>query len=158
MAYRKPTGALLKALRPDTYRMVVELLAEPREHVSLREIERICGVGGNTIKAIERAGRHHPERKASCSSQDPPRRQRPSPESKAVSTTLPWVSLPGLRRLCRESPAPGRRSPTARLEVNVNLPDLYSEFLEVSRAIKQAVAKELPLSPLPALEAEIVEG
>ena len=55
MAYRKPTGALLKAVRPDAYRKVAELLAEPREHVSYREIARICKVGGSTIKAIEQA-------------------------------------------------------------------------------------------------------
>jgi hypothetical protein len=54
MPYRKPTGALLKVVRPDTYRQVVELLAEPREQVSYREIERVCRVGGDTIKAVER--------------------------------------------------------------------------------------------------------
>jgi len=54
MAYRKPTGQLLKSLRPETYRKVVELLAEPRNHVSYREIERGWRVGGDTIKAVER--------------------------------------------------------------------------------------------------------
>lgn len=34
------TGERLKTLRPATYRRVVELLAEPREHVSIREICR----------------------------------------------------------------------------------------------------------------------
>jgi hypothetical protein len=34
------TGERLKMLRPETYRRVVELLAEPREHVSVREICR----------------------------------------------------------------------------------------------------------------------
>ena len=55
IAYRKPTGALLKACRPDAYREAVSLLAEPREHISYREIARVCGIGGHTIKAIERA-------------------------------------------------------------------------------------------------------
>ncbi|MBA3587925.1 MAG: hypothetical protein H0W41_09855, partial [Chloroflexi bacterium] len=54
-AYRTPTGELLRSLRPGTYREVVDLLAEPREHVSYREIARVCGVGGHTVKAIERA-------------------------------------------------------------------------------------------------------
>ncbi len=52
-SYRVPTGELLRALRPETYRQVVDLLAEPREHVSYREIARVCKVGGSTIKAIE---------------------------------------------------------------------------------------------------------
>ncbi|MBA3544229.1 MAG: hypothetical protein H0T83_07315 [Chthoniobacterales bacterium] len=51
--YRVPTGELLRSLRPETYRQVVDLLAEPREHVSYREIARVCKVGGSTIKAIE---------------------------------------------------------------------------------------------------------
>lgn len=54
-SYRVPTGELLRSLRPDTYRQVVDLLAEPREHVSYREIARVCKVGGSTIKAIEAA-------------------------------------------------------------------------------------------------------
>src|SRR5438876_8749654 len=47
------TGERLKALRPETYRKVVELLAEPREHVSIREICRRCHVTDDTVKAVE---------------------------------------------------------------------------------------------------------
>jgi hypothetical protein len=48
------TGERLKALRPETYRRVVRLLAEPREHVSIREICRQCHVTDDTVKAVER--------------------------------------------------------------------------------------------------------
>src|SRR6266480_6844345 len=48
------TGERLKALRPETYRRVVELLAEPREHVSIREICRQCHVTDDTVKAVEK--------------------------------------------------------------------------------------------------------
>jgi hypothetical protein len=48
------TGERLKSLRPETYREVVRLLAEPREHVSIREICRRCHVTDDTIKAVER--------------------------------------------------------------------------------------------------------
>jgi hypothetical protein len=48
------TGERLKSLRPQTYREVVRLLAEPREHVSIREICRRCRVTDDTVKAIER--------------------------------------------------------------------------------------------------------
>jgi transposase-like protein len=47
------TGERLKVLRPETYRRVVQLLAEPREHVSIREICRRCHVTDDTVKAIE---------------------------------------------------------------------------------------------------------
>jgi hypothetical protein len=48
------TGERLKMLRPETYRRVVQLLAEPREHVSYREICRQCHVTDDTVKAVER--------------------------------------------------------------------------------------------------------
>jgi hypothetical protein len=55
---RKPrgnyTGERLKILRPEIYRRVVELLAEPREHVSIREICRQCHVTDDTVKAVEK--------------------------------------------------------------------------------------------------------
>src|SRR5712692_6809300 len=54
---RKPkgnyTGERLKVLRPETYRRVVRLLAEPRQYVSYREICRQCHVTDDTVKAIE---------------------------------------------------------------------------------------------------------
>jgi hypothetical protein len=56
---RKPkgnyTGERVKLLRPETYRQVMRLLAEPREHVSIREICRQCHVTDDTVKAIEKA-------------------------------------------------------------------------------------------------------
>jgi len=48
------TGERLKLLRPETYRRVVELLAEPREHVSIREICRQCHVTDDTVRAVEK--------------------------------------------------------------------------------------------------------
>jgi predicted Zn-ribbon and HTH transcriptional regulator len=48
------TGERLKSLRPETYRKVVELLAEPRQHVSIREICRQCHVTDDTVKAVEK--------------------------------------------------------------------------------------------------------
>jgi len=47
------TGERLKLLRPDKYREVVRLLAEPREHVCYREICRTCHVTDDTVKAVE---------------------------------------------------------------------------------------------------------
>ena len=48
------TGERLKMLRPEVYRRVVELLAEPREHVSIREICRQCHVTDDTVRAVEK--------------------------------------------------------------------------------------------------------
>jgi hypothetical protein len=48
------TGERLKTLRPEIYRRVMELLAEPREHVSYREICRRCHVTDDTVKAVEK--------------------------------------------------------------------------------------------------------
>ena len=94
MAYRKPTGAMLKALRPETYRMVVELLSEPREHVSYHEIERVCGLVETQLK---RSSEPRPPplrnaKRAFCRSPSASLNV-PSIELKAVSTTLLSVSL-----------------------------------------------------------------
>lgn len=47
------TGERVKLLRPETYCRIVRLLAEPREHISIREICRQCHVTDDTVKAIE---------------------------------------------------------------------------------------------------------
>jgi len=47
------TGQRLKYLRPDVYRQVVQMLAEPREHVPYTEIMRVCRVNDRTIHAVE---------------------------------------------------------------------------------------------------------
>jgi len=47
------SGERLKVLRLETCRRVVQLLAEPRQHVSYREICRRCHVTDDTVKAVE---------------------------------------------------------------------------------------------------------
>jgi hypothetical protein len=47
------TGQRLKLIRPDTYRRVVELLAEPREQVPYDHIARLLHVSEHTVKAVE---------------------------------------------------------------------------------------------------------
>jgi len=47
------TGERLQRERPHVYREVVRLLAEPRQHVSYREICRRCHVTDDTVKAIK---------------------------------------------------------------------------------------------------------
>jgi predicted Zn-ribbon and HTH transcriptional regulator len=48
------TGERLLRERPLVYNRVVRLLAEPREHVSIREICRQCHVTDDTVKAVEK--------------------------------------------------------------------------------------------------------
>jgi len=50
----KYTGERLLRERPRVYNEVVRLLAEPREHVSYREICRRCHVTDDTVKAVEK--------------------------------------------------------------------------------------------------------
>jgi hypothetical protein len=49
------TGERVKALRPETYHRVVELLAEPRSQVPYDHICRLLRVSEHTVKAIEKA-------------------------------------------------------------------------------------------------------
>jgi hypothetical protein len=48
------TGERLLRERQHVYNQVVRLLAEPREHVSIREICRQCHVTDDTVKAVEK--------------------------------------------------------------------------------------------------------
>jgi len=48
------TGQRLRVIRPDTYRRVLELLAEPREQVPYDHICRLLRVSEHTVKAIEK--------------------------------------------------------------------------------------------------------
>jgi hypothetical protein len=48
------TGERLLRERPRVYRKVVELLAEPREQMSIRRICRSCHVTDDTVKAVEK--------------------------------------------------------------------------------------------------------
>src|SRR5262249_16585699 len=48
------TGERLLRERPLVYNRVVRLLAEPRQHVSIREIFRQCHVTDDTVKAVEK--------------------------------------------------------------------------------------------------------
>src|SRR5262249_26923793 len=50
----KYTDERLLRERPLIYNRVVRLLAEPREHVSIREICRQCHVTDDTVKAVEK--------------------------------------------------------------------------------------------------------
>jgi len=48
------TGERVKALRPETYRRAVELLAEPREQVPYDHICRLLRISEHTLRAIEK--------------------------------------------------------------------------------------------------------
>ncbi len=158
MACRKPTDKLLKELRRDTYRQVVELLAEPREHVSYHEIERCCGVGGNTIKAIERAEAPTiAERKQRLLSQSLRVAQRALNRiEEGIDTASVAVAVP-VFGVCIDKALLLGGEATARIELNHNVScaAAYSEFLAIATEIKNAV-KQLP-PPTTCLEAEIVE-
>ncbi len=158
MPYRKPTGALLKSVRPDVYRMVMELLAEPREHVSYREIARVCGVGGHTIKAIEGAeAATIQERKQLLLSQSLRVAQRALNRIEDGIDTAPVaVAIPAFGVAVEKALLLGGE-PTLRLEASVSAVDLYSDFLRLQAEIRDAV-KQLPSEPTPFLEAEIVAG
>ncbi len=158
MPYRKPTGALLKVVRPDVYRQVVDLLAEPREHVSYREIARVCGVGGHTIKAIERAEAITiQERKQLLLSQSLRVAQRALNRIEDGIDAAPVaVAIPAFGVAVEKALLLGGE-PTLRMEVNLNPVDLYSEFLQLNRQIRDAVKQSRP-EPTPVLEAEIVTG
>ena len=162
MPYRKPTGALLKAVRPDAYRQVAELLAEPREQVSYREIARVCKVGGSTIKAIEQAeAASIAERKAKMLKQVTRVAERAwqtvsdklEGANLAQATICAGVATDKMLLLAGE--------PTQRVEVVIgDASDLYFELaslkarLEAAAPVIDAEFQSLPTAaPIPQLQA-----
>src|SRR5262249_41649390 len=158
MAYRKPTGALLKVVRPETYRKVVELLAEPREHVSYKEITRVCKVGGETVKAVEQAeAATITERKAKMLQQVTRVAERAwsTVEDKldganlAQATICAGVSTEKMLLLAGEA--------TNRVElVSLGPPvDLFAQIARLQAEIKASIIDTLETPMLP-VEAEVV--
>jgi len=159
MAYRKPTGQLLKSLRPETYRKVVELLSEPRNHVSYSEIARICSVGGHTIKAIERAESETlADRKRQLMDQSWRVAKRALNRLEDGIDTAPVAVAVPVYGVCVEKALLLAGEPTSCVEVKLEASDLYAEFQALTEQITQALsgnkAKALPEPGV--IEAEVV--
>jgi transcriptional regulator with XRE-family HTH domain len=158
-SYRVPTGRLLRSLRPATYRQIVDFLAEPREHVSYREIARVCRVGGSTIKAIERVEAVSiSERKAKMLRQVTRVAERAwrTVEDKlddanlAQATICAGVATDKMLLLAGE--------PACRMEVNLRSADIHSEFLRLQAEIRDALRDTPPPPLLSVVDAEVVES
>ena len=159
MPYRKPTGAVLKALRPETYRKVLELLAEPREHVSYREIARVCSVSCHTIKAIERAEAETlAVRKQTLMDQSFRVAKRALNRIEDGIDTAPVAVAVPVYGVCVEKALLLAGEPTSCVEVKLEASDLYTEFQALTEQISQALnANTTPALPEPGvIEAEVV--
>jgi hypothetical protein len=154
------TGERLKALRPDVYRRVMDLLAEPREQVPLDHICRLLHVSEHTVKAIER-------------SQSIPiaeRKQRLLAKAlriadKAADRIEDQIDTANITQatiafgVSTEKALLLAGEPTARMEVNLRCEDIYSDFLRLQAEIREALKEPPPpASQTPFLEAEIVSG
>jgi hypothetical protein len=154
------TGERLKVLRPDVYRRVVDLLAEPREHVPYDHICRLLHVSEHTVKAIER-------------SQSIPiaeRKQRLLTKAlriadKAADRIEDQIDGANITQatiafgVSTEKALLLAGEPACRMEVNLRSVDVYSEFLRITAEIRAAVQQlPPPASETPLLEAEIVPG
>ncbi len=153
------TGTILHKTRPQTFREVVRLLGAG---IARRKIARICKVSPETILAIEARNAESVSAQKERLANMAARIAYGAGEliedelynGKVKGSQLVPVYGVAVDKLCALTA--DTTQTTANLNVQINLPDLYSEFLAVSLAIKQAVAKELPPSPTPTLEAEIV--
>ena len=147
-SYRDRPANSFDHLRPHHYRKVLDLLAEPRDVVSYRKSRASPSVSYDTIKAIEaREQESVQERKAKLLSlsQRCAERAWHLVEDKLTddvklgqAVMVAGIATDKVALLTAEQP-----QPTATLNVQVNLPDLYSEFIKVSQAIKQAVASDV---------------
>ncbi len=160
-AYRTPTGELLRSLRPATYRQIVDLLAEPREHVSYREIARVCRCSGNTIKAVERAEAESiAERRAKLLLKVTRVAERAwsTVEDKLEDANLAQATI--CAGIATEKMILLGSEPNLRLEISGLRPaiDIYETFRALQAEIAQALRESPPASELPAIDAEIVSS
>ena len=178
-AYRAPTGKLLKSLRPEIYRQVVDLLAEPRNHVSYREISRVCCVSSHTIKAVERnEAETIAKRKAKLLQKSLRIADRAADRIEDLIDTAPLNMAVPAYGVAIEKALLLSDQPTVRIAVDVSATDIYSEFRAVQDQIREALRaplsativdlpdcsvepvepplKQPPLSELPPAAAEIV--
>jgi hypothetical protein len=136
------TGERLKVLRPDVYRRVVDLLAEPREHVPYDHICRLLHVSEHTVKAIER-------------SQAVPiaeRKQRLLAKAlriadKAADRIEDQIDSANITQATIAFGVATEKSlllagePMCRMEVDLRPVDICAEFLRLRAAITEAVAE-----------------
>ncbi len=158
-AYRTPTGELLRSLRPATYRQIVDLLAEPREHVSYREIARVCKVGGGTVKAIERAEAESiAERKSKLLLKVTRVAERAwsTVEDKLDGANLAQATI--CAGIATEKMILLGSEPNLRVEISSLRPtiDIYADFHAAQAEIAQLPRQSQSASELPAVDAEIV--
>ena len=153
------TGERLKVLRPEIYRRVVDLLAEPRAQVPYDHICRLLHVSEHTVKAIER-------------SQSVPiaeRKQRLLAKAlriadKAADRIEDQIDGANITQatiafgVSTEKALLLAGEPTCSMAVNLRSVDIYSEFLRLTAEIREAVKLPPPASETPLLEAEIVSG
>jgi hypothetical protein len=133
-------------------------LTEPREHVSYREIERVCRVGGDTIKAVERAEvATITERKAKMLKQVTRVAERAwqtvddelDSANLGQATICAGVATEKLQLLAGE--------PTAYVEMDVRIGsnDIYTSLAQLRDEIDDALRTPPERSTLPALNAQI---
>ncbi len=160
-AYRTPTGELLRSLRPATYRQIVDLLAEPREHVSYREIARVCRCSGNTIKAVERAEVESiAERKSKLLLKVTRVAERAwsTVEDKLDDANLAQATI--CAGIATEKMILLGGEPSLRLEISGLRPtiDIYADFHAAQAKIARLLRESPPTSELPPIEAEIASS
>jgi hypothetical protein len=147
-------------LRPDVYRRVVELLAEPREHVPYDHICRLLHVSEHTVKAIEKSQAIPiAERKqrllAKALRIADKAADRIEDQIEGANITQATIAF----GVATEKALLLAGEPACRMEVNLRSHDIYADFLRLTAEISEAV-KQLPPpgSQTPLLEAEIVSG
>ncbi|MDQ3115906.1 MAG: hypothetical protein M3Q86_04725 [Verrucomicrobiota bacterium] len=138
-------------------------MAEPREHVSYREIARVCKVGGGTVKAIERAEAESiAERRAKLLLKVTRVAERAwsTVEDKLDDANLAQATI--CAGIATEKMILLGSEPNLRLEISGLQPaiNIYETFRALQAEIAQALRESPPASELPAerpINAQIVE-
>ena len=136
--------------RPQEYRAAVGYLAAGRSPLAISRlfkcsIRTIYAIRDNKQSEIATARKALSEisRRVALRAAEELEDRLADPEKLAKIHTAALVPIYGVATDKFTALSQEQTQPTATLNVQVNLPDLYSEFIKVSQAIKQAVASDV---------------
>jgi hypothetical protein len=149
------TGERLKVLRPDVYRRVVDLLAEPREHVPYDHICRLLHVSEHTVKAIERSQAIPiAERKELLLDKALRIAAKAADRIEDQIDTATITQATIAFGVATEKAQLLTGAPFQHLDVTISVPNILEQMAQLAQQISQAVG----LPQLPAIEAKIVSS
>lgn len=140
---------------PQIKRRIIDMLAEPRSQISYRDIENCTGVTYNAIKGIEHtAGQALQERKAILLAKSMRVADRAIERLEDQVETAPLNMLVPIYGVTCDKirDMTAAEQPTARIQVDISIQDIYSDFRSVQDRIADSIQALPSANPVKAIQ------